>query len=142
MSSGTVSDAELLLWLRAAPWPLGSLFGSFSPYRARSKQPDGRVAHNRGERGDRVADEQRRTPTFVGDVARENAITTGASMASSPTPGPPLQTGAPFTDAQTVVLIEQQARRLYTEEKDRANKLNDEIPFSNACHSPANNPEP
>src|SRR5271155_112065 len=22
-------DAELLLWLRAAPWPLGSLFGSF-----------------------------------------------------------------------------------------------------------------
>ena len=49
MSSGTVLDAELLLWLRAAPRPLGSLFGSFSPRGARSKvdqQPDGRVAHN------------------------------------------------------------------------------------------------
>src|SRR5271168_1573778 len=33
----------------AAPRPLGSLFGSFSPRGARSKgdqQPDGRVAHN------------------------------------------------------------------------------------------------
>ena len=30
-------DAELLLWLRAAPWPLGRLFGSFSPRGARSK---------------------------------------------------------------------------------------------------------
>src|SRR5271155_3827256 len=42
-------DAELLLWLPAAPWSLGSLFGSFSPHGARSKgdqQPDGRVAHN------------------------------------------------------------------------------------------------
>jgi hypothetical protein len=29
VSSGTVLDAELLLWLRAAPRPLGSLFGSF-----------------------------------------------------------------------------------------------------------------
>ena len=49
VGSGTVLDAELLLWLRAAPWPLGSLFGSFSPREARSKgdqQPDGRVAHN------------------------------------------------------------------------------------------------
>ena len=49
MSSGTVLDAELLLWLRAAPRPLGSLFGSFSPRGARTKgdqQPDGRVAHN------------------------------------------------------------------------------------------------
>ena len=49
MSSGTVLDAELLLWLRAAPRPLGCLFGSFSPRGARSKgdqQPDGRVAHN------------------------------------------------------------------------------------------------
>jgi hypothetical protein len=50
VSSGTVSDAELLLWLPAAPWPLGSLFDSFSPCGARSKgdqQPDDRVAHNR-----------------------------------------------------------------------------------------------
>ena len=42
-------DAELLLWLRAAPWLLGSLFGSFSPRGARFKgdqQPDGRVAHD------------------------------------------------------------------------------------------------
>ena len=49
MSSGTVLDAELLLWLRAAPRPSGSLFGSFSPRGVRSKgdqQPDGRVAHN------------------------------------------------------------------------------------------------
>ena len=49
MCSGTVLDAELLLWLPAAPWPLGSLFDSFSPRGARSKgdqQPDGRVAHN------------------------------------------------------------------------------------------------
>jgi hypothetical protein len=49
VSSGTVLDAELLLWLRAAPRPLGSLFGSFSPRGARSKgdqQPDSRVAHN------------------------------------------------------------------------------------------------
>jgi hypothetical protein len=38
-----------LPWLRAAPRPLGSLFGNFSPRGARSKgdqQPDGRVAHN------------------------------------------------------------------------------------------------
>ena len=45
----TIPDAELLLWPRAAPRPLGSLFGSFSPRGARSKgdqQPDGRVAHN------------------------------------------------------------------------------------------------
>ena len=44
MSSSTGLDAELLLWLRAAPWPLGSFFGSFSPRGARSKgdqQPDG-----------------------------------------------------------------------------------------------------
>ena len=49
MSSGTVLDLELLLWLQAAPRPLGSLFGSFSPRGARSmgdQQPDGRVAHN------------------------------------------------------------------------------------------------
>jgi hypothetical protein len=49
VSSSTVLDAELLLWLPAAPWPLGSLFGSFSPRGARSKgdqQPDGRVTHN------------------------------------------------------------------------------------------------
>jgi hypothetical protein len=49
VSSGTVLDAELLLWLPAAPWPLVSLFGSFSPRGASSKgvqQPDGRVAHN------------------------------------------------------------------------------------------------
>jgi hypothetical protein len=49
VSSSTVLDAELLLWLRAAPRPLGSLFGSFSPRGARSKgdqQPNGRVAHN------------------------------------------------------------------------------------------------
>ena len=49
MSSGTVLDAELLLRLPVAPWPLGSLFGSFSPRGACSKcdqQPDGRVAHN------------------------------------------------------------------------------------------------
>jgi hypothetical protein len=49
VSSGTILDAELLLWLREAPWPLGGLFGSFSPRGARSKgdqQPDGRVAHN------------------------------------------------------------------------------------------------
>ena len=29
MSSGTVLDAELLLWLRAAPRPLGSLLAAF-----------------------------------------------------------------------------------------------------------------
>ena len=49
MSSGSVLDVELLLWLRAAPRRLGSLFGRFSPRGARSKgdqQPDGRVAHN------------------------------------------------------------------------------------------------
>jgi hypothetical protein len=49
VNSGTVLDAELLFWLRAAPRPLGSLFGSFSRREARSKgdqQPDGRVAHN------------------------------------------------------------------------------------------------
>jgi hypothetical protein len=49
VSSGTVLDTELLLWPRAVPQPLGSLFGSFSPRGARSKgdqQPDGRVAHN------------------------------------------------------------------------------------------------
>jgi hypothetical protein len=49
VTSSTVLDAELLLWLRAAPRPLGSLFGSFSPRGARSKgnqQPDGRVSHN------------------------------------------------------------------------------------------------
>ena len=49
MSSSTVLDAELLLWLPAAPRPLGSLLGSFSPRGARSKgdqQPDGRAAHN------------------------------------------------------------------------------------------------
>ena len=49
MSSGTVLDAELLFLASAAPRPLGSLFGSFSPRGARSKgdqQPDGRVAHN------------------------------------------------------------------------------------------------
>jgi hypothetical protein len=49
VSSGTVLDVELLLWPRAAPRPLGSLFGSFSPRGARSmgdQQPDGRVAHN------------------------------------------------------------------------------------------------
>jgi hypothetical protein len=49
VSSGTVLNAELLLWLRAAPRLWASLFGSFSPRGARSKgdqQPDGRVAHN------------------------------------------------------------------------------------------------
>jgi hypothetical protein len=49
VSSGTVLDAELLLWLPATPWPLGSLFDSFSPRGVRSKgdqQLDGRVAHN------------------------------------------------------------------------------------------------
>src|SRR5436305_10540467 len=41
-------------WLRAAPWPLGSLFGSFSPCGARPKgdqQPDGRVARNQSIQG-------------------------------------------------------------------------------------------
>jgi hypothetical protein len=49
VSSGTILDAELLLWLRVASRPLGSLFGSFSPRGARSKgdqQPEARVAHN------------------------------------------------------------------------------------------------
>jgi hypothetical protein len=49
VSSGAILDAELLLWLRAAPRPLGSLFGSFSPRGARYKggqQPNGRVVHN------------------------------------------------------------------------------------------------
>jgi len=54
-----VDSLESKLWYRsgcraaalasAAPRPLGSLFGSFSPRGARSKgdqQPDGRVAHN------------------------------------------------------------------------------------------------
>ena len=49
VSSGTVLDAELLLWPRQHLGRWGSLFGSFSPRGARSKgdqQPDGRVAHN------------------------------------------------------------------------------------------------
>src|SRR5271155_5757660 len=54
-----VDSLDSKLWYRfgcraaalasAAPRPLGSLFGSFSPRGARSKgdqQPDGRVAHN------------------------------------------------------------------------------------------------
>src|SRR5271156_3881931 len=57
--SSFVDSLDSKLWYRsgcraaalasAAPRPLGSLFGSFSPRGARSKgdqQPDGRVAHN------------------------------------------------------------------------------------------------
>jgi hypothetical protein len=46
---GTISDAELLLWLQQHLGRWAVFFGSFSPRGARSKgdqQPDGRVAHN------------------------------------------------------------------------------------------------